>query len=71
MFNCGLSILIPGPVGIQGLLTTKWQLFGQGHMVQDFEKGGLYQYEHISLPIENNLAQNIENNYQEKIESSA
>ena len=41
-----------GPVGIEGLLTTKWQLIGQGHVVQDFEKDGFCQYEHISIPVE-------------------
>ena len=34
-----------GPVGLEGLLTTKWVLNGQDHTVSDFTNG-IYQYTH-------------------------
>jgi hypothetical protein len=42
-----------GPVGIEGLLTTKWVLQGHGQIVRDFSEGKL-KYIHESLPIDEN-----------------
>ena len=37
-----------GPVGVEGLLTTKWVLEGRGQVVGDFNDGKL-QYIHQTL----------------------
>lgn len=40
-----------GPMGVEGLLTTKWVLKGDGHAAADFADGGSMQFTHESLPI--------------------
>lgn len=41
-----------GPVGVEGLLTTKWILEGQDHAAADFAEGGKRTWIHESLPLE-------------------
>ena len=40
-----------GPVGAEGLLTYKWIVKGDGHIVRDFGADGTLQYDHVDLPV--------------------
>lgn len=40
-----------GPVGVEGLLTTKWVLNGCDHAAADFSENGSRQYLHQQLPL--------------------
>ncbi|XP_072292696.1 delta-1-pyrroline-5-carboxylate synthase-like isoform X2 [Eucyclogobius newberryi] len=40
-----------GPVGLEGLLTTKWVLRGEGQTVVDFSEQGSMKYIHENIPI--------------------
>ena len=39
-----------GPVGVEGLLTTKWLVEGHGDVVADFSEGRR-QFVHQSIPL--------------------
>eukprot|EP00057_Strongylocentrotus_purpuratus_P029018 XP_011683492.1 PREDICTED: delta-1-pyrroline-5-carboxylate synthase isoform X1 [Strongylocentrotus purpuratus] len=42
-----------GPVGVEGLLTTKWILEGSGDTVQEYAAGGSKMFVHQELEVEN------------------
>ncbi|XP_032890120.1 delta-1-pyrroline-5-carboxylate synthase isoform X2 [Amblyraja radiata] len=44
-----------GPVGLEGLLTTKWLLRGEGQGVCDFAEQGNMSYVHENLPVPHKL----------------
>ena len=48
-----------GPVGVEGLLTIKWILNGEGHIVEDFSKGKK-EYVHRPLPLPQGAAEREE-----------
>lgn len=41
-----------GPVGVEGLLTTKWVLNGRDHVAADFGDHGNRKWIHESLPLD-------------------
>jgi len=45
-----------GPVGVEGLMTTKWILEGDGDVVADYVDGGPKHFVHRTLPLTDGLA---------------
>ena len=43
-----------GPVGVEGLLTTKWVMTGNGDTANDYA-AGRKKFLHVSLPTQNGM----------------
>ncbi|CAG7835281.1 unnamed protein product [Allacma fusca] len=56
-----------GPVGVEGLLTTKWILHGQGDASLDFGPGGK-TYDHVRLPLDEDIPAGSNNSTQSPVD---